>query len=107
MDYYDHKYKPRMELAGKATMLCVCLAGVIVWGMAFKGCAASVRPSEAQPVWDVNDLTLPAPSDIQKLLNRLEPEPRISVDGRIGPATMEKWRRVYIKVSAEQYFKGE
>ena len=58
----------------------------------------------AQPVWDVNDLVLPAPSDIQELLNRLEPEPRIAVDGKIGPQTMDKWNRVYSEISAKQYF---
>uniref|UniRef100_A0A6H1ZQ12 Uncharacterized protein n=2 Tax=viral metagenome TaxID=1070528 RepID=A0A6H1ZQ12_9ZZZZ len=57
---------------------------------------------KAQPVWDINDLALPSISDVQALLNRIEPEPRIAEDGRIGPKTIEKWNRLYCEVSAQQ-----
>jgi len=80
-------------------VVCVgCAIGLCIW-------LAKPAERQPQPVWDCNDLALPAPADIQELLNRLEPEPRIAVDGRIGPKTMEKWNRVYCEISAKQYYK--
>jgi len=43
---------------------------------------------------------LPSPSDIQAWLNELEPEPRLEVDGIIGPKTIVKWERVYTRRQA-------
>lgn len=46
---------------------------------------------------------LPSQTDIQKLLNQLEPEPRLDVDGRIGAKTIEKWDRVYMREAAKKH----
>lgn len=57
---------------------------------------------EKQPV----EAILPSPAAIQELLNQMEPEPRLKVDGKIGPMTLEKWNRVYCEQSAKKASEG-
>jgi len=45
---------------------------------------------------------IPSLMDIQKMLNEFEPENPIEEDGKYGPATAEKWERVYIEQSVDQ-----
>lgn len=49
---------------------------------------------------------LPSPAVIQRMLNELEPLPRLNVDGKLGPKTIEKWNRVYIEQSAKKASNG-
>jgi len=51
---------------------------------------------------------LPSLIEIQKMLNELEPDNPIKVDGIYGPKTKEKWERVWMNEQAIKYFtKGE
>lgn len=38
---------------------------------------------------------IPSIKEFQSLLNQLEPNAPINVDGRLGPETQRKWDRVY------------
>jgi hypothetical protein len=50
---------------------------------------------------------IPSPAQIQQLLNLLEPEKPIKVDGKIGIATIAKWERVYCNQCAKNTFNHE
>jgi len=47
---------------------------------------------------------IPGPAELQRRLNRAEPKNPIKVDGRPGPETIEKWKRVFCNQSAERTF---
>ena len=49
---------------------------------------------------------LPCLIDIQKMLNELEPDNPIKADGVYGPATKEKWERVWMNQQAKKYIEG-
>ena len=50
---------------------------------------------------------LPNLIEIQKLLNELEPNNPIKEDGIYGPATKEKWERVWMNQQAKKYIEGQ
>jgi len=45
------------------------------------------------------------PCELQEMLNQIEPENPIKVDGHIGPATIAKWNRVWFNQCAAKTFK--
>lgn len=47
---------------------------------------------------------IPGPAELQRRLNRAEPERPIKVDGRPGPETIAKWQRVFCNQSAAATF---
>ena len=47
---------------------------------------------------------LPSIVDIQEMLNELEPNNPVKTDGIYGPATRDKWDRVYCNQQAKKYF---
>ena len=47
---------------------------------------------------------IPGPAELQRRLNRAEPERPIKVDGLVGPQMIAKWERVYCNQSAEKTF---
>ena len=48
---------------------------------------------------------IPGPAELQRRLNRAEPERPIKVDGLVGPQMIAKWERVYCNQSAAATFK--
>ena len=50
---------------------------------------------------------LPSLIDIQKMLNKIEPNNPIKTDGIYGPATEEKWERVWMNLQAKKYIEGQ
>ena len=50
----------------------------------------------------ITEPLLPSITAIQQQLNRMEPESPIKVDGKLGPATAEKWNRLFIEQSAKR-----
>ena len=80
------------------------LIGLIVL---FMGLLITVHALQKTTPVTNNEIThtrLPSPTDIQLLLNELEPNEPLHVDGIIGKATIEKWERVYCNESARIYF---
>ena len=49
---------------------------------------------------------IPSPAQIQQLLNLLEPEKPVRVDGKIGSVTIAKWERVYGNQCAAKTFEN-
>lgn len=51
------------------------------------------------------ELEILSPREFQALLNELEPDSPIVVDGIIGPESLGKWSRVYCNQQAMKTFK--
>ena len=77
-------------------ILCVAIGVGIIYGVGYQ--AKRLNPP------DDKILTVPSFFEIQELLNEIEPENPIKVDGRIGKKTLEKWDRVYCQQCANMYF---
>jgi hypothetical protein len=52
----------------------------------------------------INYSNIPSPYQMQQLLNLLEPDNPIKVDGKIGPQTMAKWNEYICDRNAERTF---
>jgi len=91
---------------GKAKLAVIGTIVLVIAGIAVVlGEMRATKPLPvkiASPLFNVEDLVLPSPGDIQRLLNKLEPESPLKVDGKIGPATRTKWEQVYVLVSAQK-----
>ena len=72
----------------------------IIVGMAIVGLAGLHAQRKTETIRPV----LPSPTDIQQMLNELEPENPLIADGIIGAKTLEKWERVYCNESARVHF---
>lgn len=77
----------------------VLLAGYMTQQHCARATNAPRRVSEHPPK------ELLGPFELQELLNQLEPEHPLKVDGKIGPKTIAKWERVYCEQSALKTFK--
>lgn len=100
------KRKGEVSLGEIAAIFCTGTVLMFIVLTAFPPLKKNVQPTKSLIVPDVNNISLPSPAAIQELLNRLEPEPRLKVDGKIGPLTLEKWNRVYCEQSAKKASEG-
>ena len=78
------------------------IAAVAIGGLIIILTALLAHP--AHPV-EARKMVLPSPTDIQLLLNELDPNDPVHVDGIIGEKTLKKWDKVYCNESARVYFK--
>jgi hypothetical protein len=75
-------------------LIMIALWTATVWFGWWCGRLAPQRPAEKR---------LPGQGEIQRLLNELEPNEPITVDGVVGPATRAKWERVYYRRQAKRW----
>lgn len=100
------KRKGETTVGEMIAIFCTVTIVTVIALTGFTPSEKNVPSTKSLIVSDANNIDLPSPADIQALLNRLEPEPRLKVDGKIGPLTLEKWDRVYCEQSAKKASEG-
>jgi hypothetical protein len=81
-------------------MICIIIPCLLVFGVS--AFMIAYYPKTAEP-----SQVLMSQAEVQELLNKLEPENPIEVDGVIGKTSREKWTRVYCNQCNEAYFPEE
>jgi len=79
--------------------LCIVVATMFTYCMGFK----TGRTGGYCDGYADGRYTLLSTWEIQEVLNAIEPNGPITVDGVIGPATLAKWERLQANIEAEKY----
>lgn len=87
----------------KCSILAIMFLGLIV-------IVSHYYSSEAEPSFNGGSGFIPCIADWQQMLNEIEPENPIEVDGRLGYETQKKWDWIFCNQSAaksDYMYKGE